>query len=526
MLENLLLPVLARPDVWFDEGAVAQGLTLQKYFPYDLLPWEVFLFAVIAGVKFVGSNDIYFDEIRIIVGRGNGKNGFIDFLAFYFISPAHGVTGYDVDLLANSEEQAKTSFSDLFQLITQPADPRQARALAANFHATLTVIEGLKTRSAIRYNTSSKRGKDSKRTGCLILDETHEYLDFSNINTLRSGMGKRRNSRVIEISTNGNVRGAVFDRRRQQDVDTLRFYNPENRTFVFWCRIEAEAEWEDPACWGKANPSLDAFPTLRAQMAKEVREMPYNLEYYPEFMAKRMNFPVGNKDLEVASWEDICATNQPLIDLTGYPCVGGIDYARTNDFVSCFLRFRVGGMHYLIQHTFICAQSRDLPGIKAPLREWEAKGDVEFVYDVEVPAALVAEWFAEKAKRYQVLTIAIDSFRFSLLSHALRSVGFDAKDRKNIWLVRPSDLQKAFPVINSAFVTHTLAIGDCPVFRWAANNTKKERVGQNWQYAKIEPNYRKNDPFMAFAATFAVDHLLPEGEETESLEAFPDLMIW
>ena len=254
--------------------------------------------------------------------------------------------------------------------------------------------------------------------------------------------------------------------------------------------------------------------------------MPYNLEYFPEFMAKRMNFPVGNKDLEVASWEDICATNQPLIDLVGRPCVGGIDYARTNDFVSCFLRFRVGGMHYLIQHTFICAQSRDLPGIKAPLREWEAKGDVEFVYDVEVPAALVAEWFAEQAKRYQVLTIAIDSFRFSLLSHALRSVGFDAKDRKNIWLVRPSDLQKAFPVINSAFVTHTLAIGDCPVFRWAANNTKKERVGQNWQYAKIEPNYRKNDPFMAFAATFAVDYLLPESEETESLEAFPDLMIW
>ena len=64
------------------------------------------------------------------------------------------------------------------------------------------------------------------------------------------------------------------------------------------------------------------------------------------------------------------------------------------------------------------------------------------------------------------------------------------------------------------------------MFRWAANNTKKERVGQNWQYAKIEPNYRKNDPFMAFAATFAVDHLLPEGEEAESLEAFPDLMVW
>lgn len=526
MLQNMLLPVLARDDVWFDEAAVTEGLKLQKYFPYQLIPWEIFLFAVIVGIRFRETKEIYFDEIRIIVGRGNGKNGFIDFLAFYFISPAHGIRGYDVDLLANSESQAKTSFMDLFNLITEPAEQSHHRALGANFHATLTAIEGVKTKSSIRYNTSSKRGKDSKRTGCLILDETHEYQDFSNINTLRSGIGKRPNSRIIEISTNGHVRGAVFDRRRQQDADLLSFYNPDNRTFVFWCRIEAEGEWEHPDCWIKANPSLAFFPTLVSQIAKEVHEMPYNQEYYPEFMAKRMNFPVGNKDLEVATWEDICATNQPVPDLTGHPCVGGIDYAKTNDFIGCCLRFRVEKRNYVIQHTFICSQSRDLPGIKAPLREWAEAGDVEFVNDVEVPPELVADWFAQMGQRYQIKIIAIDSFRYSLLSHALRKVGFDAKERKTIWLVRPSDIQKVFPVVNSAFVTHFIAIGDCPVFRWAANNTKKEKIGQNWQYAKIEPNYRKTDTFMAFAATFAVDHFLPEAAAPLDLDDFPDLMIW
>ena len=263
MLENVLLPVLGRSDVYVDDDKITQGLALQKYFPYQLLPWEVFLFAVIVGIRFRETGSIYFTDIRIILGRGSGKNGFIDFLAFYFISPAHGIQGYDVDLLANSETQVKTSFMDVHQLITDPDDKSLTPALNAHFSATLTAITGKATRSTLRYNTSSKRGKDSKRTGCIILDEIHEYLDFSNINTLKSGLGKRKDGRCISISTFDHVRGAVFDRQMDQNQDILSHYNPRNRTFPFICRIEAEEEWKDPACWVKAIPSLPWFPTLR-----------------------------------------------------------------------------------------------------------------------------------------------------------------------------------------------------------------------------------------------------------------------
>lgn len=511
MIDNIVLPVLERDDVYIDNEAIEKGLALQKYFDFDLIAWERFLFALIAGVKFKSSNDIYFKDIRIIVGRGAGKNGFISFLAFYFLSPAHGIKGYNIDILANSENQAKTSFMDLYELINNPSDSSNKLALLNNFNATLTEITGKRTKAVLRYNSSSKRGKDSKRTGCAIYDEKHEYTDATNINTLRSGLGKVKHGREITITTNGHVRGGVLDDELAQNTDILKEYNPENRTLVFWCHIESEEEWKDPDKWVKANPSVNDFPELKAQIKKEVADMPYNLTYFPEFMAKRMNYPIGNKDAEVVSWDDIKATNQELPDLTGRSCVVGIDYAKTNDFVAACLLFKEGDKRYAIVHGWVCEKSRDLEGIKAPIFDWVSRGLLTIVPDVEISADIVTSWIAQQGTKYVIEKIAVDNFRFSYLNLALKSIGYDAFEAKNVKLIRPSDLMRNFVVLNSIFVKHNLSVGDNPYFRWNVNNTKKVTDSRgNISYGKIEPRYRKNDAFMAFAAAQCVEDVLPE----------------
>ncbi len=98
----------------------------------------------------------------------------------------------------------------------------------------------------------------------------------------------------------------------------------------------------------------------------------------------------------------------------------------------------------------MCAKSKDLPGIKAPLKEWEKKGDLEYVNNVEVPAELVAEWFTQAQKKYSIKKIAIDSYRYALMNTKLKEIGFDAFEKKNIKLVRPSDIMRVSPIINSA----------------------------------------------------------------------------
>lgn len=508
MIDNIVIPVLERDDVFIDETKIEQCLSLQKYFPYKLIDWEVFLVALIVGVfkKLPDGNvDIYFRDIRIIVGRGSGKNGLISFLCFYFLSPYHNVRGYNIDLLANSELQAKTSFNDVYEIIKDNHDKKKnGKALKTHYYATKTEVLGIKTKSILRFNTSSKRGKDSKRTGCVIYDEKHEYEDSTNINTLRSGLGKVPFGREITITTNGNVRGGVLDKELEEATEILKEYNPINRTLIFWCHIESEDEWNKPEKWIKAIPSLNDFYNLRTEIELEVLKMPYNQDYFPEFMAKRMNFPIGDKDVEVARWEDIKACNKPLIDLKGLDCVGGLDYAKTDDFVVCSLLFKRDSIYYLIHHTFICMKSRDLKGIKAPLKEWEDLGHITFVDDVEIPPKLVVNWFEEMGKIYNIKRIAIDNFRYSLMNFAFKEIGFEAYEKKNIKLVRPSDIMKASPIINSVFINQILCWGNSPIMNWYTNNTKKILSNGNITYGKIEENYRKTDGFMSMVNCFTI----------------------
>ncbi|MGL5151007.1 MAG: terminase large subunit, partial [Clostridium sp.] len=153
---------------------------------------------------------------------------------------------------------------------------------------------------------------------------------------------------------------------------------------------------------------------------------------------------------------------------------------------------------------FICARSRDLPGIKAPLKEWARQGHLTFVDDVEVSPEYVVNWFYEKGSKYNILKIAIDNFRYSLLNSAFKAIGFDAFEQKNIKLIRPSDIMKAAPIVNSIFVKHKFVWGDLPIMRWYTNNTKKIENNGNITYGKIEPNYRKTDGFMALVNAVAI----------------------
>lgn len=526
-IDNNLIPVLERKDVYVDADRIAKGLSLQKYLPFNLLPWEKYQFAVIAGVflRMPGMpfDDIYFHEIRDIMGRGSGKNGFIDFLALYFISPYHGVKGYNVDLIANGEDQAGTSIKDVADFVKEPVDRKYARVLNANFKAYGEKVVGKKMNAEFRLNTTSTKNKDSKRSGCIIFDEKHQYRDTRNMNTLRSGLGKMQWSREITITTDGHERGGVLDQEKLQNEVILREYNPQNRVFINWFRIEKEEEWKDIDKIVKANPSIadPSFFSLRQQIQDEIIKMPTTPDYFPEFLAKRCNYPISDPQTAVAEWEDIVAfTRKPAFELTpGMNCVGGLDYTKTNDFCGCTLIFRKGKEYVCLQHSFICRKSRDLPNIRAPIDEWVKKGYCTIIDDVEISPDVPVSWFAQYALQYNILMIGIDNYRYTWLNKAFKKIGFDAFDKENkrIYLIRPSDVAKHAADINSVFLQHSVSGWD-RMMCWYTNNTKKVIDSKgNVSFEKIEPIARKTDGFMAWVSAMCCIDFLPEDMD------FPDI---
>lgn len=106
------------------------------------------------------------------------------------------------------------------------------------------------------------------------------------MNTLQSGLGKMKWSREITITTDGHNRGGVLDEEKGQNEVILREYNPENRIFVNWFRIEEEDEWKDINKIVKANPSIidPSFASLRQRIQQEIVKMPFTPNYFRNFL--------------------------------------------------------------------------------------------------------------------------------------------------------------------------------------------------------------------------------------------------
>lgn len=157
----------------------------------------------------------------------------------------------------------------------------------------------------------------------------------------------------------------------------------------------------------------------------------------------------------------------------------------------------------------------------------------DLIDDVEIHPEIIVDYIAKQMEYYSIKMTAIDDFRYALLSQYLKSIGFDAKTYKNLKLVRPSDIMRVAPVIDSCFANDYFVWGDNPVLRWAVNNTKMVRYGRklgkeddadigNYVYAKIEAKSRKTDPFMAIVASMTIEDAIPYAQVTD----VPDLGVF
>lgn len=506
--------VFASEELIIDTDHIDRYGRFLKYFPFDVFfPWEWCLFVLFTCV-FRKDGTPRWTDLVCFIGRGGGKNGFIAFISFCLLTAVNGVRNYDVDICANSEEQAKRSFDDVWEIL----EGRNRLKFKKGFRWNRTEITNTTTNSRFKYRTNSPKSKDGMRSGIVIFDEVHAYTDWSNITVFTTGQGKCPHPRRAFISSNGNIRDGVYDtmvelcdRILDGEVEDDNGYLP------FICSLDDAEEVHDEAMWEKANPSLPYLPNLRLQIRKEYKDWLVNPSGNADFMTKRMGIPQGDKEFEVTTWENLKRASRELPDLEGRSCVLGLDFARKDDFLSAFLLFRdkdgAEEEFYGIHHSWFCLNSRDRSRIKPPLEEWAKLGVVELVDEVEIPTSRVIQWIEAARNIYDVEAVAIDDYRYDIVHEELEGLGYSAKDH-TIERIRPSHHMRVQPVINSAFTTGRIAWGEDPAMRWFTNNTKLVPfLNGNYKYEKIEPRGRKTDGFMAMVAAFCIRDQIPEQRE-------------
>lgn len=526
-LAALVRRAFAEEDIWCDDARLERYLTLQKFFPYRLFDWETFCFAL-HNCVFRADGMPRWPDLFICVGRGAGKNGYLAFEDFALLSHYHGIMRYDIDICANAEDQARTTFDDIYDILEENR-PKLERF----FYWNKEKIVNLKTKSVLRFRTSNARTKDGGRQGKVDFDEVHEYEDYAILDVFTTGLGKKPHPRRTFITTNGKVRDGVLDDYLAQAAEVLAGNMPDGGMLFFICRLDDKQEVHDERLWVKANPSLPFRPDLLEEMRKEYADFQRGRKMTGAFMTKRMNTPESDVETAVTDFENLRAASRPvpLEILEGRKAVVGIDFTKVNDFATAGFLLRDGDMRYWIDHTWVCRHSKDLGRIKAPLDEWAAQGLLTWVDDVEIDPEWVVEWIVKTGTEYNLRQIALDNFRYSVFASALRKIGFSAKEYKNVKLVGGRDVMKVHPVIESMFLRQRIAWGDPTMMRWYVNNTKsvpaaRRATGEtdlgNWTYGKIEGKSRKTDGFMALVAAMTVENELDE-TPTGNINSLPVL---
>ena len=513
--------VFARETLIIEIERLEKYLSLEKYFPFELYPWERFLVALwLCTYKAPGLPR--WKTLFTLLGRGAGKDGLIGFIAFCAVSPYNPVDGYDVDICANDEEQAMRPVKDVIDVLESPA---RERKLKKHYYHTKELVQGRANRGVIKGRTNNPKHRDGMRSGMIVFNEIHAYQNYDNIKVFRTGLGKKDEPREGCFSSEGEIQDGPLDDMLERGRRIL-FQDEEDNGFLpFICCLSEEKQVHDPENWSMANPSLPYRPTLLQEIRDEYTEWKERPEEHGDFLTKRMGIRKGFKEIAVTDYEKIKATNREIPDLSGWSCTVGIDFAELSDFASVDFHFRKGEQRFDINRTWICLHSKSLPRVRAPYRDWAALTNsdgtpvVTLVDDVSIHPRLLATHIQEMGRRYNIRMIALDGFRWTVMSEALRAIGFDASDKERVKLIRPSDIMKTDPTIQQCFDRGWFSWGNNPCLRWAVNNTKRIRRGRsegtdtgNFYYGKIDAKARKTDPFMAQVAGMAVESVLGTGE--------------
>lgn len=500
-MADLVMAACDDPDIYVDV-AKAQGVVdfINKYRPYDLAPPQRFIHAAMNAIRWVKDKSLVFTELFLLCARGFGKNSVASDEALYKTSNRNGILEYNVDIVANNEKQAKTSFKDVYNTIKGSAVLQKA------YKFSQTLITFKKTKSELTYHTSNARTKDGLRPGLVIFDEIHEYENYKNINVFINALGKVADATVMYLTTDGYQRGAVLDDYKEIARDILSMCNYRAGMLPILAKIDAFEEWKAPECWVKANPMLPYLPILRKEYQKAFERAKRSKELFIDFLTKRLNFPMEDTTHGVAEWEDIVAASRPLPDdLAGMECVGAIDYADVRDFIGVGLLFRRGKERYWLHHTFIVSEALKLQDFKMDFQIPVNEGLVTIVPGKVMDPKYVVDWFVKMNETYKIKKIAMDDFRKAPVKEAFDAAGLP------IEVVRSGAIThaKLAPIVDMMFANHEIAFGDDRMMRWYTNNVYVDIDGKgNKTYKKIDPEKRKTDGFMALIHAMVIEEEL------------------
>lgn len=477
--------------------------------PFSLLAWERSLVRAAFGWKRADGSR----RFRIVwceVPRKNGKTALAAGVALY-LAFASGEPGAEVYCAASVKNQASISFNEAKRMRSQSA---KLRELTNAFKCNISRPD---TFSKLEVIASDFGTLDGLNLSGLVGDEVHAWRNREFYEVLHTAEGARVEPLEFLITTAGTEL-ATLGGEMHEHAERVRDGLIEDHGFLpVIFAADKDDDWEAPAVWAKANPSIGKtvmLETIAAEAAR-ARQLP---RYLNAFKRYYLNIWTEQETiwLDIEKWRACSqgAESVTLAALAGRTCHGGLDLSSTTDLTALalvFPRLALPGQNSLPgfdvwAHFWMPSEglAERVRRERVPYDEWADAGFITLTegdvvdYDVirrditgEAPgadAAFLAE--ARKASivnRVHLAALARDRWNATQLTTQLMGDGVEVRDFGQGY----ASMSAASKEFEKLVVEGTLNHGGNPVLDWMARVVSVKTDGAD-NIKPVKPDRRRS----------------------------------
>lgn len=447
-----------------------------------------------------------YNECLIVEGRKNGKTTEIAALENFMLL-ADGEGAPQVYNLATARDQAELGFNACMRMIKQsPVLQKHVRKRKKDIYCEANM-------GYIMTLSSDTKHLDGLDVHCAVVDELAAITNRDTYDLAIQGMSARSQPLLFTITTNGFVRGGIFDNQYEYASKILSGKAKNEHFLPFIYELDKPEEWTDENCWIKANPGLGTIKKID-MLRQFVQKAKDDDSFKRTVFVKDFNIPQTSVTAWL-KWEDIVNTETWNSSDFDY-CIGGFDAADSIDLNSakaiCMRpdddRIYVRSMYWIPQRVIDeqeksgNAEGRD----KVPYDLWIERGLMRAVPGNRVDKRVFLDWFLELRDEEDLYVMWIGYDPWHIDDSLLREFKANFGDKSMI-PVRQGTFTLSQPMkdMKADFQAHKVVYNDNPIDKWCLYNTQiKQDINGNIQPVKGLDRTQRIDGSISLLCAYVV----------------------
>lgn len=407
------------------------------------------------------------------MGRKNGKTFVSAALALCHLCGPESEERGEIYFCAMDKAQAAKAWAECKAMLEAHPELSE-RVNIIRFSKEIEVLEGDGKGSVLKALSADADSKLGLSPSFVLCDEIGYWPKRDLFDAMDSALGAREEPLIVAISTQAKDDTHFFS----EMVDYgLKIKDGEIVDPSFHLAFFAAGPDDDPwspETWAKANPALGDFLSLE-QVERQAAQAQRIPSKEADFRNKVLNQRIDGTVRFIAAreWNDC---NLGPIDekaLEGRECFGALDLSAARDLTCFLLVFPEEDGRYTVLPRFFLPEF-DIDGKsdadRVPYSLWAKQADARLTLlpGKVIDPALVAEYIADEAARFDIKEIAFDRWRINDLERELEKLSVELP-------LVPfgqgyKDMSPAVDVLEVAVAQRNLNHGGNPLMRMCAAN--------------------------------------------------------